>query len=103
MAGRGGAGPPAAARAVPREGAQGASQSRPRRHGARRLRIRSCQKGDRRRRPRLSGRDALTRAILGRMTVTIWHNPRCSKSRQTLELLNKKGIEPTIREYLKEP
>ncbi|HEY2872604.1 MAG TPA: arsenate reductase (glutaredoxin) [Reyranella sp.] len=37
------------------------------------------------------------------MTVTIWHNPRCSKSRQTLELLNKKGVEPTIREYLKEP
>jgi arsenate reductase len=37
------------------------------------------------------------------MTVTIWHNPRCSKSRQTLELLNKKGVEPIIREYLKEP
>lgn len=37
------------------------------------------------------------------MTVTIWHNPHCSKSRQTLELLNKKGVEPTIREYLKEP
>ena len=27
------------------------------------------------------------------MTVTIWHNPRCSKSRQTLELLNKKGVD----------
>ena len=37
------------------------------------------------------------------MTVTIWHNPRCSKSRQTLELLRKHGIEPTIREYLKQP
>ena len=37
------------------------------------------------------------------MTVTIWHNPRCSKSRQTLELLHDKGIEPAIREYLKEP
>jgi arsenate reductase len=37
------------------------------------------------------------------MTITIWHNPRCSKSRQTLELLRKKGVEPTIREYLKEP
>ena len=37
------------------------------------------------------------------MTVTIWHNPRCSKSRQTLELLQKKGVTPTIREYLKEP
>jgi arsenate reductase len=37
------------------------------------------------------------------MTVTIWHNPRCGKSRQTLELLRKKGVEPTIREYLKQP
>jgi arsenate reductase len=37
------------------------------------------------------------------MTVTIWHNPRCSKSRQTLELLQKKGVTPAIREYLKEP
>ena len=37
------------------------------------------------------------------MTITIWHNPRCSKSRQTLELLRSKGITPTIREYLKQP
>jgi arsenate reductase (glutaredoxin) len=37
------------------------------------------------------------------MTVTLWHNPRCSKSRQTLELLRKKGVEPAIREYLKQP
>lgn len=37
------------------------------------------------------------------MTLTIWHNPRCSKSRQTLELLHKKGMTPTIREYLKDP
>ncbi len=37
------------------------------------------------------------------MTVTIWHNPRCSKSRQTLDLLKSKGVEPKIREYLKEP
>ena len=37
------------------------------------------------------------------MTTTIWHNPRCSKSRQTLELLQKKGVAPEIREYLKEP
>ncbi|MBS0222613.1 MAG: arsenate reductase (glutaredoxin) [Proteobacteria bacterium] len=37
------------------------------------------------------------------MTITIWHNPRCSKSRQTLELLQKKGVAPTIREYLKQP
>ena len=37
------------------------------------------------------------------MSITIWHNPRCGKSRQTLELLRGKGIEPTIREYLKDP
>ena len=37
------------------------------------------------------------------MTVTIWHNPRCSKSRQTLELLKSNGVEPAIREYLKQP
>jgi arsenate reductase len=37
------------------------------------------------------------------MTVTIWHNPRCGKSRQTLELLRQKGVEPAIREYLKQP
>jgi arsenate reductase (glutaredoxin) len=35
--------------------------------------------------------------------VTIYHNPRCSKSRQTLELLQSKGIEPTIIHYLENP
>ncbi len=34
--------------------------------------------------------------------VTIYHNPRCSKSRQTLELIREQGIEPVVREYLKE-
>lgn len=34
---------------------------------------------------------------------TIYHNPRCSKSRQTLELLRRNGIEPTVIEYLKSP
>ena len=33
----------------------------------------------------------------------IYHNPRCSKSRQTLQLLREEGIEPTIVEYLKTP
>ena len=35
------------------------------------------------------------------MSVTIYHNPRCSKSRQTLQLLRDNGVEPTIIEYLK--
>ena len=35
--------------------------------------------------------------------VTIYHNPRCSKSRQTLELLKDKGIEPDIVLYLETP
>ncbi|NOX27313.1 MAG: arsenate reductase (glutaredoxin) [Gammaproteobacteria bacterium] len=37
------------------------------------------------------------------MSVTIYHNPRCSKSRQTLELIREKGIEPEIVEYLDTP
>ena len=37
------------------------------------------------------------------MTVTIWHNPRCSKSRETLALLEARGIKPTIIEYLNTP
>lgn len=36
------------------------------------------------------------------MSVTIYHNPRCSKSRQTLALIEEKGVVPTIIEYLKE-
>src|SRR5574341_745226 len=35
--------------------------------------------------------------------VTIYHNPRCSTSRKTLDLLRVKGIEPTIIEYLQHP
>ena len=37
------------------------------------------------------------------MAVTIYHNPRCSKSRQTLQLLRDRGIEPEIVDYLKTP
>jgi arsenate reductase len=35
--------------------------------------------------------------------VTIYHNPRCSKSRQTLALLENAGIEPKVVEYLQTP
>jgi len=35
--------------------------------------------------------------------LTIYHNPTCSKSRETLELLRGRGIEPRIVEYLKSP
>ncbi len=37
------------------------------------------------------------------MSVTLYHNPRCSKSRQTLQILRDRGIEPEILEYLKTP
>ncbi|MGD8636870.1 MAG: arsenate reductase (glutaredoxin), partial [Gammaproteobacteria bacterium] len=33
------------------------------------------------------------------MKVTIYHNPRCSKSRQTLQLLRDQSINPVIVEY----
>lgn len=36
-------------------------------------------------------------------SVTIYHNPRCSKSRETLQLLKARGIEPVVVEYLKTP
>ena len=35
------------------------------------------------------------------MTVTLYHNPRCSTSRKALELLREHGVEPQIVEYLK--
>ena len=35
--------------------------------------------------------------------VTIYHNPRCTKSRQTLQLIRDAGVEPEIVEYLKTP
>ena len=37
------------------------------------------------------------------MTVTIYHNPRCSKSRETLALLQERGIKPLVIEYLTSP
>ena len=35
--------------------------------------------------------------------MVIYHNPRCRKSRETLQIIKEKGIEPEIVEYLKEP
>ena len=35
------------------------------------------------------------------MNLTIYHNPRCRKSRETLQIIMEKGIQPTIVEYLK--
>ena len=35
--------------------------------------------------------------------MEIWHNPRCSKSRQTLALLQEKAVDVEVLEYLKSP
>lgn len=35
--------------------------------------------------------------------VIIYHNPRCSKSRQTLQLLEQHGVQPQVQLYLQEP
>jgi arsenate reductase len=37
------------------------------------------------------------------MDVTIYHNPRCAKSRETLALLERRGLKPKVIEYLKTP
>lgn len=37
------------------------------------------------------------------MTIVIYHNPRCTKSRETMKLLQDKGIKPQVIEYLKTP
>ena len=36
------------------------------------------------------------------MSLTIYHNPRCSKSRKTLEIIQDAGVEPTILLYLED-
>lgn len=40
---------------------------------------------------------------MSKSRVTIYHNPRCSKSRQTLQLIRAAGVEPEVVEYLKTP
>jgi arsenate reductase len=37
------------------------------------------------------------------MTITLFHNPNCSKSRKTLELLQESGVSPKIVTYLTDP
>ncbi len=37
------------------------------------------------------------------MTVTIYHNPACGTSRNTLAMIRKSGVEPDVVEYLKTP
>jgi arsenate reductase len=37
------------------------------------------------------------------MALTLWHNPRCAKSREALALLKERGIDPDLRLYLKSP
>ncbi len=37
------------------------------------------------------------------MKATIWHNPKCSTSRKTLDLLREEGVDVTVIEYLKTP
>ena len=37
------------------------------------------------------------------MSITIYHNPRCSKSRKTLQLLEQSGVTPSVIEYLATP
>jgi arsenate reductase (glutaredoxin) len=56
-------------------------------------------------RVRKSGRDTpeLDACILPMMSDVFLHNPRCSKSRAALELVQTAGIELPVREYLKEP
>lgn len=39
----------------------------------------------------------------GKTGATIYHNPRCTTSRKTLDLLRDNGIEPTVVQYLKTP
>lgn len=45
----------------------------------------------------------MTKEQINIMSTKIYHNPRCSKSRQTLELLHDEGIETEVVEYLKTP
>jgi arsenate reductase len=45
--------------------------------------------------------DESLREVISMSDITIYHNPRCTKSRRTLELLEESGHEPRVVEYLK--
>jgi arsenate reductase len=47
--------------------------------------------------------EAATLSHEDEMSITIYHNPQCSKSRKTLELLQQAGITPRVIEYLDTP
>ena len=64
--------------------------------------IRSGSGSERSRRTVLFGL-TLIQGITLAMTITIYHNPRCSKSRQTLALLEERNVRPQVVEYLKTP
>ena len=52
---------------------------------------------------RTGGNAGLNFAEGKRMTVTIYHNPACGTSRNTLAMIRNAGIEPTVIEYLQAP
>src|SRR5699024_2673875 len=52
--------------------------------------------------PAYSGLPPVLGGRLTDMDVTIYHNPRCSTSRKTLEYLREDGLNPTIIQYLKD-
>lgn len=47
--------------------------------------------------------NANTRAPAGKSAITIYHNPKCGTSRNTLAAIREAGIEPQVIEYLKTP
>ena len=45
----------------------------------------------------------MLRAVARRVSVTIWHNPACGTSRNTLAMIRAGGVEPQVVEYLETP
>lgn len=53
--------------------------------------------------PAKAGMTEMNAGIIPMTTPTLYHNPRCSKSRQTLALLEENGIQPKVVLYLEQP